>query len=96
MTHLRKDFPKLRLNTSKATSSKVAGSVAMRVVETQKSAFGEDAGKADTSFVVRTEIQDGLLQLASGKRLPAVIDCGACGGKESQEAEIIDRQGPCW
>ena len=40
-------------------------------------------GKADTRYDVRTEVQDGLLQLASGKRVPAMIDCRACGGKES-------------
>ena len=57
----------------------------MRVMETQKSASGEDAGKADTRYDVRTEVQDGLLQLASGKRVPAMITCGACGGKGSAE-----------
>ena len=55
----------------------------MRVMETQGSASREDAGKADTRYDVRTEVQDGLLQLASGKRVPAMIDCGACGGKGS-------------
>ena len=34
-------------------------------------------------YDVRTKVQDGLLQLASGKRVPAMIDCGAFGGKES-------------
>ena len=71
------------LNNSQVTSSKRAGSAAMRVMETQGSASGEDAGKADTRYDVRTEVQDGLLQLASGKRVPAMIDCGACGGKGS-------------
>ena len=52
-------------------------------MKTQGSVSGEDAGKADTSYDVRTEVQDGLLQLASGKRVPATIDCGACGGKGS-------------
>ena len=55
----------------------------MWVMETQGSASGEDAGKEDTRYGVRTEVQDGLLQLASGKRVPAMIDCGACGGKGS-------------
>ena len=55
----------------------------MRVMETQGSSSGEDAGKADTRYDVRTEVQDGLLQSASGKRVPAMIDCGACGGKGS-------------
>ncbi|KAK3778704.1 hypothetical protein RRG08_012977 [Elysia crispata] len=83
LTHMRKDCPKLRVNNSQVTSSKRAGSAAMRVMETQGSASGEDAGKADTKYDVRTEVQDGLLQLASGKRVPAMIDCGACGGKGS-------------
>ena len=55
----------------------------MRVKETQGSASGEDAGNVDTRYDVRTEVQDGLLQLASGKRVPSKINCGACGGKES-------------
>ncbi|KAK3791391.1 hypothetical protein RRG08_012573 [Elysia crispata] len=83
LTHMRKDCPKLRMNNSQVTSSKRAGSAAMRVMETQGSASGEDAGKADTRYNVRTEVQDGLLQLASGKRVPAMIDCGACDGKGS-------------
>ncbi|KAK3795059.1 hypothetical protein RRG08_026907 [Elysia crispata] len=83
LTHMRKDCPKLRMNNSQVTSSKRAGSAAMRVMETQKSASGEDAGKADTRYDVRTEVQDGLLQLASEKRVPAMIKCGACGGKGS-------------
>ena len=83
LTHMRKDCPKLRMNNSQVTSSKRAGSAAMRVMETQGSASGEDAGKADTRYDVRTEVQDGLLQLASGKRVPSMTDCGACGGKGS-------------
>ncbi|KAK3758655.1 hypothetical protein RRG08_061098 [Elysia crispata] len=83
LTYMRKDCPKLRVNNCQVTSSKRAGSAAMRVMETQRSASGEDAGKADTRYDVRTEVQDGLLQLASGKRVPAMIDCGALGGKES-------------
>ena len=39
----------------------------------------------DTVCDVRAEVQDGLLQLASGKQVPAMVDCGACGGKESVE-----------
>ena len=80
---MRKDCSKLRMNNSQVTSSKRAGSAAMRVMETQGSASGEDAGKVDTRYDVRTEVQDRLLQLASGKRVPAMIDCGACGGKGS-------------
>ena len=55
----------------------------MRVMKTQGSTSGEDAIKADTRYDVRTKVQDGLLQLASRKRVPATIDCGACGGKGS-------------
>ena len=80
---MRKDCLKLRMNNSQVTSSKRAGSAAMQVMETQGSASGEDAGKAVTRYDVRTEIQDGLLQLVSGERVPATIDCGACGGKGS-------------
>ena len=83
LTHMRKDCPKLRMNNSQVTSSKRAGSAAMQVMETQGSASGEDAGKADTRYDIRTEVQDGLLQLGSGKRVPAMIDCVACSGKES-------------
>ena len=83
LTLMRKDCPKLRMNSSQVTSSKRAGSAAMRVMETQGSASGEDAGKGDSRYDVRTEVQDGLLQLASGKRVPAMIDCGACGDKGS-------------
>ena len=80
---MRKDCPKLRMNNSQVTASIRAGSAAMRVMETQGSASGEDAGKAGTRNDVRTEVQDRLLQLASGKRVPTMIDCGACGGKGS-------------
>ena len=80
---MTKDCPKLRMNNSQVTSSKRAGSTAIRVMETQGLASGEDAEKADTRYDVRTEVQDGLLQLASGKRVPAMIDCGACGGTGS-------------
>ncbi|KAK3784943.1 hypothetical protein RRG08_059704 [Elysia crispata] len=45
LTHMRKDCPKLRMNNRQVTSSKRAGSVAMRVMETQGSAPGEDSGK---------------------------------------------------
>ena len=55
----------------------------MRVMETNGSASGDDAGKADTRYDVRTEVQDGLLQMASEKRVQAMINCGACGGKGS-------------
>ena len=80
---MRKVCPKLRMNNSQVTSSKRARSAALRVMETQGSASGEDAGKADTRYDVRYEVQDRLLQLASEKRVPAMIDSGACGGKGS-------------
>ena len=80
---MKKECPKLRMIKNQVTSFKRAGSAAMRVIETQRSASGEDAGKADTKYDVRTKIKDRLLQLSSGKRVPAMIDCGACGGKGS-------------
>ena len=45
---MRKDCPKLRMNSGKASSPKRARSAATRVMETQESASGKDAGKADT------------------------------------------------
>ena len=89
LTHMRKDCPKLRNNNSQVMSSKRAGSAAMRVMETQGSASGEDAGKADTRYDIRTEVQDGLLELASGKRVPAMINCGACSGKGSAKKQDL-------
>ena len=83
LTDMRKKCQKLKQNSSKTTSCKKAGLEAKRVMETQRSASGGNAGKADTRYDVRTEVQDGLLQLASGKRVPAMIDCGALGGKRS-------------
>ena len=80
---MRKDCPKLRLNGSKTTSPKRAGAAAMRVMETQGSESGEDAEKADTRYDVRKEVQDRLLHLASRKRVLAMTDCKACGGKGS-------------
>ena len=44
-----------------------------------------DAGVTDTGCDVRAEVQDGLLQLASGKQVPVMVDCGASGGKKSVE-----------
>ena len=43
----------------------------------------------DPGCDVRAEVQDGLLQLASGKQVPAMVDCGACGGKKSVEDLIL-------
>ena len=45
----------------KAASSKRAGSSAMWIIETQGSASGEDAEKADTRYDVSIEIQNVLL-----------------------------------
>ena len=67
------------------SSSMQAGSAAVRVVETRDAAPEGSAGVTDTGCDVRAEVQDGLLQLASGKRVPAMVDCGACGGKRSVE-----------
>ena len=86
---MRKDCPKLRMNNSQVTSSKREGSAAMQVMETQ------DEGKADNRYDVRTEVKDGLLQSASGKRIPAMIDCGAYGGKRSaRELNLPIVKGP--
>ena len=100
---MRKDCPKLRMNNSQVTPSKRAGSAAMRVMETQGSASGDDEEKGDFRYEIRTGVQDGLLQLASGKRVPAMIDCGACGGKgsarsltyQSSRALLETRQSTC-
>ena len=40
----------------------------MWVMETQGSASGEDAGKVDTRYDVRIEVQDGLLQWRMGRK----------------------------
>ena len=58
---------------------------AVRVGETRDAASEGSAGVTDTGCDVRAEVQDGLLQLASGKQVPAMVDCGACGGKRSVE-----------
>ena len=67
------------------SSPKRAGSAAVRVVETRDAALEGSAGVTDTGCNVRAEVQDGLLQLASGKKVSAMVDCGACGGKKSVE-----------
>ena len=54
-------------------------------METRDAAKEGSAGVTDTVCDVRAEVQDGLLQLASGKQVPAMVDCGACGGKKSVE-----------
>ena len=67
------------------SSPKRAGSAPVWVVETRDAAPEGSAGVTDTGCDVRAEVQDGLLQLASGKQDPAMVDCGACGGKKSVE-----------
>ena len=67
----------------------------MWVIETQESAPGEDSGTTDTIYDVRTEVQDEFLQLTSGKRVPAMIDFGTFGGKESSRALLETRQSTC-
>ena len=85
MTHVKKDSLRLKREGSKVSSPKRAGSAAVWVVETHDAAPGGSAGVTDTGCDVRAEVQDGLLQLVSGKRAPAIVDCGACGGKKSVE-----------
>ena len=85
MTHVRRDRPRHKREGSKVSLPKRAGSAAVRVVETRDAAPQGSAGVTDTGREVRGEVQDGLLQLASGKQVPAKVDCGACGGKKSVE-----------
>ena len=67
------------------SAPKRVGLAAVQVVETRGAAPEGTAGVTDTRCDVRAEVQDGLLQLASGKQVPAMVDCGACGGKKSLE-----------
>ena len=85
MTHVTRDCPRLKQEGSKVSAPKRAESAAVRVVETRDAAPEGSAGVTDTRCDVRAEVQDGLLQLASGKQVPAMVDCGACGGKKSVE-----------
>ena len=85
MAHVRRDCPRLKQEGSKVSWPKRAGSAAVQVVETRDAAPEGSAGVMDIGCDVRAEVQDGLLQLASGKQVPAMVDCGACGGKKSVE-----------
>ena len=62
MTHVRRDYPRLKRQGSKVSSPKRAGSAAVRVVETCDVAPEESAGVTDTGCNIRDEVQDGLLQ----------------------------------
>ena len=85
MMHVRRDCPRLKRQGSKVSLPKRAGSAAIRVVETRDAAPEASAGVTDTGCNVRAEVKDGMLQLASGKQIPAMVDCGACGCKKSVE-----------
>ena len=85
MNHVRRDCLRLKQEGSKVSLPKRAGSAAVRVVETRNAAPEGSAGVTDTGCDARAEVQDGLLQLASGKQVPTMVDCGACGGKKSVE-----------
>ena len=85
MTHVRRDCPRLKGKGSKVSSPTRAGSAAVQIVEIRDAAPEGSAGVRDTGCDVRAEVQDGLLQLASGKQVPAMVECGACGGKKSVE-----------
>ena len=85
MTHVRRDCSRLKREGSKVYSPKRAGSAAVRVVETRDAAPEGSAGLTDTGCDVRAEVQDGLLQLVSGKQVPTMVNCEACGGKKSVE-----------
>ena len=58
------------------SASKRAGSAAVQVVETRDATPEGSAGLTDTGCDVRAEVQDGLLQLARGKQIPVMVDCG--------------------
>ena len=66
------------------SSTRVA-SEAVRVVETRDALLEGSAGVTNTGCDVRAEVQDELLQLVNGKQVPAMVNCGACGGKRSVE-----------
>ena len=83
MTHARRDYQRLKWEGSKVPSPKRAGSGAVRVVEIGDAAPEGSAGTTNTECDVRAEVQDGLLQLESEKQVPAMVDCGTCGGKKS-------------
>ena len=85
ITNIRRDCPRLKWEDSKVSLPKRAASAAVRVVETRDAAPEGSAGVTDTGCDVRAEGQDGLLQLANGKQVPAMVDCGADGGKKSVE-----------
>ena len=85
MTHVRRDCPRLKWDVSKVSSPKRAASAAVRIVETRDAAPEGSARVTDTGCDFRAEVKDGLLELASGKQVPAMIDCRACGGKKSVE-----------
>ena len=85
ITNIRRDCPRLKWEDSKVSLPKQAASAAVRVVETRDAAPEGSAGVTDTGCDVRAEGQDGLLQLANGKQVPAMVDCGADGGKKSVE-----------
>ena len=84
-THIRRDCLGLKQEGSKVSSPKRAGLAVVRVAETRDTAPEGSAGETDTRCDVRAGVQDGLLQLASGKQVPTMVDCGAIGGKKSME-----------
>ena len=96
MNHARRDCPRLKQEGSKVSSPKRAGSAALRVVQTCDAAPEVISGVTDTGCDVRAEVQDGLLQLASGKQVPAMVDCRACGGKKSVKDLNLLRDTSCW
>ena len=66
-THVGRNCPRLKWEGSKVSVPKRAGLAAVRVVETRDAAPEGSAGVMDTGCDIRAEVQDGLLQLASGK-----------------------------
>ena len=76
MTNVRRDCPRLTREGIKVPLPKRAGSIAVRVVETDDAAPEGSAGVTDIGCDVRAEVQDGLLQLTCEKKVPATVECG--------------------
>ena len=86
LTHMRKGCPKLRMNNSKATSSKRKDCAKLRMNNSQATSSKRAASdygnarmsirrgcrKSDARYDVRNKEQDRLLQFVSGKRVPAM------------------------
>ena len=74
-THVRRDCLRLKREGIKVPATMRAGSAAVRVGETSGAAPEGSAGVTDTGCDVKAKVQDGLLQLVSGKQVQAMVDC---------------------